>query len=128
MSTEHAAPGRSRDDIPIPLPVAVELARTGYTAWIATTGLAERSKDTYRERVEDYLSWLAATGDDQHVGALAEARTRDCAVRDYRRHLLSGHRRGPPEALSRRHGPPPGPREHPAPGQPPHPTHLRDHR
>lgn len=82
----NPAPPRLAD---APLAVSIELARTGYASWIATTGLADRSKDTYRERVGDYLSWLAATGDDQHSAALAEPRARDYAVRDYRRHLLA---------------------------------------
>lgn len=73
----------------VPLTAAVGLTRDGYASWIATTGLADRSKDTYTERVEDFLRWLAASGDDQHTAALVEPRARDWAVRDYRRHLLT---------------------------------------
>lgn len=73
----------------VPLATATGLVREGYAAWIATTGLADRSRHTYTERVDDFLVWLAASGDDQHTAALVEPRARDWAVRDYRRHLLT---------------------------------------
>jgi integrase/recombinase XerC len=73
----------------VPLNTATSLVREGYAAWIATTGLADRSKDTYTERVDDFLRWLADSGDDQHTAALVDPRARDWAVRDYRRHLLT---------------------------------------
>lgn len=73
----------------VPLDTATGLVREGYAAWIATAALAERTKDTYTERVDDFLRWLSASPDDQHTAALVEPRARDWAVRDYRRHLLT---------------------------------------
>jgi hypothetical protein len=43
---------------------------------VAGTRLAERTKDTYLERLGDYLSWLAGSADDQHIGPGRSARLR----------------------------------------------------
>lgn len=54
--------------------------RAGYAAWLAGTGLAARSKPTYLERVDAFLAWLGASGDEQHVAALVDEYARDYAV------------------------------------------------
>jgi site-specific recombinase XerD len=89
-------PGRPLSDRP--LAVATAAARAGYAGWVTGTGLAERTKGTYLERLDDYLSWLAANTDDQHTAALADEHARDYAVRDYRRHLLAERKTSPATA------------------------------
>jgi integrase/recombinase XerC len=94
--TTTGLPGRPLSDRP--LADATATARAGYAGWVAGTGLAERTKGTYLERLDDYLSWLAASTDDQHIAALAEEHARDYAVRDYRRHLLTERQASPATA------------------------------
>ena len=94
--TTTSLPGRPLSDRP--LADATATARAGYAGWVAGTGLAERTKGTYLERLDDYLSWLAASTDDQHIAALAEEHARDYAVRDYRRHLLTKRQASPATA------------------------------
>jgi integrase/recombinase XerC len=71
------------------LPAAAATARAGYASWLTGTGLAARTKQTYLQRLDAFLAWLAAHGDEQHVAAFVEAHARDYAVRDYKRHLLA---------------------------------------
>jgi integrase/recombinase XerC len=71
---------------------AATTARAGYADWLAGTELAARTKNTYLERLDGYLTWLAGSDDDQHVDALVHPHTRDYAVRDYRRRLLTDRR------------------------------------
>jgi|GEM_PF-2966382 len=61
-------------------------ALAGFETHLAGRGdLADNSRDTYMERVADWLAWLEST---DHPDALTESLARDRAVLAYRDHLL----------------------------------------
>jgi integrase/recombinase XerC len=63
-----------------------------YARWIAKTGLSDATKKLYPARVHQYLAWVAAHY-DEHSEALGDPYSRDYAVRDYRRDLMTVDKR-----------------------------------
>ncbi|HXZ74722.1 MAG TPA: tyrosine-type recombinase/integrase [Streptosporangiaceae bacterium] len=80
-------------------PVDVELVLAGYRRWLARQPLAKRTRDAYAAQVHGFLVWLV--GSSEHgAAALAEARVRDWAVRDYKRWVKAAPRRWAPASVN----------------------------
>lgn len=64
-------------------------AADNYARWLATgTAFSDRTKNAYETRARAFLAWLAEKG-APYEDALDDPHSRDYAVRDYRRELLT---------------------------------------
>lgn len=76
-------PARSKRSKHAAIDVDAVLAR--YVESLDQQPLAARTRGAYRAQVNSYVSWLAASG--RGPTALSDARVRDSAVREYKRHV-----------------------------------------
>lgn len=76
-------PTRSKRSDKTALDTGAILAR--YTDFLEQQPLAERTQAAYLAQVSSFVSWLAASG--RGAAVLSDARVRDSAVREYKRHV-----------------------------------------
>lgn len=66
-----------------------------WSRWLARTPLADTSKRTYESEVRGFAAWLADQTKHDPVEVFTDPLSRDYAVKDYRRHLLTEKKRAP---------------------------------
>ncbi|MGH3684364.1 MAG: hypothetical protein ACRDRU_21705 [Pseudonocardiaceae bacterium] len=71
---------------------AEQVLRT-YSDALARQPLAGRTREAYLAQVSSFVAWLG--GSEHGAAALSEPRVRDCAVRDYKRHVKTSRKWSP---------------------------------